>query len=1092
MIPNHGFAPKGYIHHRRGFAVTSYNGRDIAYILNVEGTNDDFNLVIEIMTRDGSSDFRETSIIYPVIPYRINIADPKMLTVLNTGNGFANQNVDGSPIFNPGMTLTYNALNVTQPFGLLTPQGNIQINVTRDQLTTLNQDTAPKVWKVCNSSTTIDSATFINPGGLVSNFKYKARDTRASILVQNNNNTDIIYLSVTATVVMTGFEGRVTYYDSEPTKTTSVENGTYKVYTYSLPVLLKLEIDRTNIDSKYNGVWLKPTAWRYLFPLKDNITPIYDSSANFTADSWNCDIIPRRKVIDLQTFNTAPLPEFTAVQAYYLPVGLGCMWDTVLNKDNASPSLVSLSAIGSISDYTGKKIQPVKWVFFSLSNMSNLFKYEDDGGLIETVTEFTQVSRISGEANQGKMLFAVSKDILASSYSRSTSLYYFNDNYNMTNMNISNASAASVCKSGDTFVLGCDKVSSNEEGNVLLKCPSFSAMSAWRNSNTDYKDISLLINNSLGFTYLGYTIYTHFPFSKNIFEIVSPNTKYYFNEIEEDKSMINSSWSCLARFIRELYNSTIEFSLIYYYFGSEYKFVYNYRVDGGGSLPGLTTPKGISSYGDDGGSDTDFFRFYIQDNTLKIQSFDTQLLNIDGTPSIGYWANPTFDIGYQDGAGVFITFILSNCSGIFRKGTGGPEDWDAKAGGVLVDPVYTRPDIQYNYGGNHSLYYESGGSGYYWATIKYPTWTLSMKYNGTELVLNDGRSCSFVDYTTAGLMSIHTHVYLDLEGVLDASSRPYTDPDYELLNVEYNLTINTPDLIVANGVVDIDPPNPTASISPSIDVYKTISDTFNFDVSRAEETSIKNIIPVTNDINQTELSPYLLDSPLTGTLTRTMSGLNKGDWISFLYTPLYQNSRGSPVESRRITYVKGHKYHLENVEIWVDGYDKTAEISETSTGWLYIKTGGNISVGIVADIKHEDFPNEAYSTLTNVYPKIAKTYMMVVPATYPPRSESALVQGRLFTTVYEEIPPAGSPPAYPNCGYTMANRIYQRWTTTDALNKASGVYGAVVEITGETLTAAVDTDGQYHIYLIVEDEFEQRSAWCITNIAKNYRVPFRG
>lgn len=1097
MLPDNVFSPRGYVHDRRGFAVTHYGIRDIAYILNTVSMATGERLAIETLTRDDNGEFVETSVIYPQIPYRITLGDPGILTKLNEGTGFIGQKDGATPIFNPGMSLNNNALTSPVSFGLNTSQGNIQINITRDQFDKLNSDTAPRVINVKRSSTTVGSMTFTNPGGKMGVFTYKARDSKASILVKNNNDTDELYISVTATVIVEGKENDTRFDNISATASPQAGQGTLKTHIYSLPVLLKLQIDRTQINNGYyNNSVLKPTAWRYLLPLSEWSRKINDAGSNdFATASWNCDIIPRMKIIASNTYGIysgSSLPIMwdvadisNAVETYYYPVALGCMWTSQL--DTVNNRIVSMSAVGELDPTTGAKVQKINYIVNNLP-LSSMFDSESEGAGTGSYGADTSVSRMDGDTNQGRVLIAVT----VSSPSQNTgfgAMYFFNSSSTVSasHMVINKVHGVSVAKSGDSFVLGCDKVTNGTDyGVTFLKCPTFSVMSNWA---PVIRELSLLITGALGFTFIG-----HQPTLPNFYPTLcysraahSSLASYRYNSLGEDNSFQNIVAFPARSMIREINNTTIE--LIY---RDRLLFIidlyFSYRTDGGGKLE-LAVPIGVHSYGDSNFDDLSYFRFYTKDNQLKIQSYDTQVLNINGTASMGYWANPTFDVGFQDHQGVFVTFILSNCSGIFRKGTGAIGDWDAVLNGVPVDPIYTRPDIMYNYGGNYTSYVSVGGSGYYWATIKEPTWSLSLKYNGDELVLNPW-SCSFVDYTLSGVCNIHTHTDLDLDGIIDGARRPYTDAAFALSGVVYKLQINTPDLVVAEGTVDIEPPAPDASVTTTVD-YKTISGTYNYSVARSDETSINNIVLVKNDVTERTIDPYILTGPTTGTIAVSTSNMIKGDWKAVQYRPLYQGSKGSDLESRRITFVGGHKYHLENVEIWIDGYDKTSEITAASEPWLYIKTTGNISVGIVADIKHEDFGDrEAYSNLDLVYPMINKTYMMVVPRSSIPRSSSSFVQGVQRRTVYEEVPPVGL--AYPNCGYIMANRLQQRWDSTAALNKASGVYGSIIEKDGESLTAAVDTDGEYHIFLIVEDEFSQRSVWCITNPKNNFRIPFAG
>jgi hypothetical protein len=356
-----------------------------------------------------------------------------------------------------------------------------------------------------------------------------------------------------------------------------------------------------------------------------------------------------------------------------------------------------------------------------------------------------------------------------------------------------------------------------------------------------------------------------------------------------------------------------------------------------------------------------------------------------------------------------------------------------------------------------------------------------------NLVTNDGHiDLIFSDYTVNGIFDITARGYLNLQGILDSSNRPYTDPDFSITSQSYTLTINTPDPIKADGNINIDPPNPTGSIA-SASGYNTITN-INFNMSRIASTDMQDIQVMKNDQQQSLIPSYIgTDALLNDTIVVDITNAIKGDVIYINYKPMLFGSRSPEVSksSEKVTVVKGHKYHLENVKIWVDSIDVTQQISESSSPWMYINPGSGIDVGIEVDIKHETFASEAYpSNLERVYPLIKYTYLLVTKAKDP-------FQPKEDNIILKESPPAnGFPLTYPNCSYEMANRLHTLYESA-TLTDSNSYSGTDVELDNEALETTVVDDGNYQIYLIVEDQFEQRSAWCITNIKEDYKIPFR-
>jgi hypothetical protein len=496
------------------------------------------------------------------------------------------------------------------------------------------------------------------------------------------------------------------------------------------------------------------------------------------------------------------------------------------------------------------------------------------------------------------------------------------------------------------------------------------------------------------------------------------------------------------------------------------------------------SPVGIASINDSNVDTNEFFRLAItpSSTSTKLQVFRYKNSNIDFSSSIatiGYWENETFQ---SEPAGVKVILQLSNCSGIFRSGTGGVSDWNAAIGlgqaGVPVDSTLTRSDLGFTYYGNYTSFAASAGTSGYGVFLHYPSIELQMNYGQYgDIAAKTGQTLSFVDYDIDGNFTTYVLTYLDLENIVDDLNRPYSDPDFELTGVSYKLAIKTSVPILTTGTLTISPPNGSGTIDAA--VYKNKSGSIVFSMSRSLNTNIRNIELHKNGSLMTQLPSYIGDTPLTALLPIQTTNLIKGDAVSVKYRPLYFDSRGPDVldSSREITYVNGHMYHISNLQIYIDGTDRTTSIANSSKPYVYVDSGGTAQIDISVDIDHETFPYEAYpSNLERVYPIISNTYLMAIPKIHYPRR-------------FEKIPPVGSPLTYPNCNqalYAILKAKYGVSSFTD-----TNVHGGTtISLSGESFTVTVTEGGDYHIYLLVEDEYGQGSAWCLTNMSKYYRIPF--
>lgn len=1094
MLPNNIFAPRSYIHNRKGFVVTRYGTRDIAYILNLIESKSGRQLVIETMVSDNGAPFMDDNkVIKPKIPYRIMTSDLRLVTNLENAKAFNSQDDGaGNVLFNPGITVDSKGLITGLPAPNLFYQPFIELNLDRTGIERVNyQDIGsnyyPMVWqtKVLEGTRNV-SEKYIG----ISDLRLWAQDSKAAIIAINNGNTDDLYIAVTTTIRQDGY-----LHDMIKSGDRYISQTRWNLskYQYSLPVLLKLTVSRTD---RPNGDVL-PSAWRYLFPLDkwanddENQHPFAISqideniAGSFYAKSWNYNIIPATIKND-----------FYEGLDHTIPLTRGCNWDIVYDENNSR--IFSMSAVGNWERADERLAQRINWMVYTLASFSTAFTSESAGAQLGFFSHDSVISHLSGASNGNNILFAITHGRPLTADLSNISLYYFNTTGGgaaAAYKGITSCSHGYVEKLGSTFsLIGANLTT---KATDVYICPTVAAMGGWNpNQVASFGNLS-----AQGFTFLGSAPNANEPVVKELieanylYELTSNVFRVFFNKFSDDKSLyyIGSPLRGTdARYSSSLLDSIVE---TFHFPVVDYRY---FRTDGVNSSL-FSLPGGVISSSTSNCDTNEYFRLNWNNNLQIVTDYkSSEVYANSGSATIGYWVNPTFSLEER---GVKIILRILNCSGIFRKGTGAISDWNPDLGpgqaGVPVNYQYTRPDLSFAYGGYYEGFVTSGGSGNYWAAMLAPSFDLKMIYSTYgDIAVKGSQTLLPVDYDIYGNCSIDIHTYLALDDVQDHMGRSYSDPNYSLSGVVYQLRINTPDNIFGEGIVNINPPTGSGTISSVGGIYKTIASSASFTMTRSAETHITDVYVEKNDVLQSIKLPYIGSTPLSETFAIGMENFKRGDYLSVSYMPLYLGSRGpsSRPVSQKVTYVKWHKYHVDNVEIWIDGLNKTDDITNSKDPYLYVSPGaGSVQVGVVFDIGHETFSNEAYpSTLTRVYPIIENTYMMVVPKTYYPPYRPVVLCGVNRQIPLLETPPVGSAATYPNCTHDMADLLYNRYTTTNANFRAtSAPAGSQIELSGETLTAAAVTTGQYHIFLVVEDEFGQRSAWCLTNVHDKYRIPFR-
>lgn len=1109
MLPKDSYAWRGYVHNRKGFSISrNGSGEDIAYILNIEDTPTGKRLKVETWYKKGSV-FVEGLTWNPIIPYRVMFNDHSVIWALNQKPELWQQQASGSDlIFNPGVSLNAEGkLDAPVNVGPNSTVRFIELNLTRDQIPQYVYDRF--IWQ--KPATTIRGApnadlrrTYWDRG-----LDCKVHDAQAGFIVRNQDaNTDVLYIWVTTVVTMHGTMYRVL--NSSSTKQLGV-----KETRYSLPVLLKIEVDRPSLKIATTNPNFTPVAWKYALPLAkftssstDDIMALSVINAglgsSFLTHSWNMNLISGNDGIIDETdsyYDYIPAPRGTILDA---------CWDSV-NSD-----VVVCGAHGYYNRIKQKWLQA--FYVCTYNSFASSFSAEDTNPRWrEMLVDYMSIRRVSCAQNGNYILMT------ANDYGIQNPDAAREDQINSVQWIelyiLTGGSAAYVTKQivngeiemgyvhpyGTTWAF----MVLHENSKVKVYQTSSAATMASTFAGTNFGlNLDGLVDHR-GFTFLKEYVYRTervlqtyktLKLWGGVNQIFFANAggdvywwgkiglpKIFIDETGEDKTMSRRMGPGGGPGYHELFWKSYHLNVLHNRIIQIVNMtagsctILTYQSDYSSTALDTITD-GITSYQDYGVGSSDYYKMQIDtvstvDRLGKIQEIVPYIqgeFTISESGNIGYWSNPTFES--IDGKGVRVVLWINNCSGVFRSG-----NWTRIANGqagVNVDWTQTRKDLSFVFGGDYDSYASINGSGYYWAVLSDPSWEISMNHQGTELIPSkNGEALLFANYDTNGIFQTHVDCYLDMSSYGDQ----YSVPDFSLSDVAWKLVIHTQDPIVATGLLDIAPPSPSGTITTS-GIYKAAFAT-NYYMSSNTSTALENVRLLKN--GQLYKTLGTLNYPVSRTYPLDFSDAVAGTNYRFNYVPSLFSSKKLPEQTSEIlTYVRGHKYSLSDVTISIDGSDKTDEIRDSEKGYVYVSPGASsATIDVTYSISHANWTEAYPSNLERTYPVISGAYLMITPLLYLP----PIWQGGIA----EEPPPVGSSATYPNCSYYFVDQLLNIWDNVAAARRDYQAYGGTtIDLTGETLSVDIEQNGKWHIYLIVEDEFLQGSAWNITNIRDNYNITF--
>jgi len=463
----------------------------------------------------------------------------------------------------------------------------------------------------------------------------------------------------------------------------------------------------------------------------------------------------------------------------------------------------------------------------------------------------------------------------------------------------------------------------------------------------------------------------------------------------------------------------------------------------------------------------------IRNNQLYFV-YDNIPLSINSDMSIKWSLSGLYNIDNKDIS--YINFYIPNNSGIFK----GDINKDKT---VYFDYSKTNINLtQFIYGANDLSYWAKFSS---LQKSNRPTARFYLTYNdGIERsILASGIETNVIasNYDTNGIFDLDIFTSIDTSNLYDGNGYSFNDIGFSLDNVNWKLEIYDcfENLLTSNsGVISLSLPTFSGSILSS--VTKTVSDELLYNWNRTEYAQLKNVIVTVDGDNSTKFSL----SPI----------LNVNDGYSGVYNiPIISYSKGSTVEissniylhgtnmfykyiSNKVTYCKNHKYIIQSVSIYNDLVDITNKLGSYNRLKIYKPGESNTALSCTFSIIPESWSS-------NSYPYIKNIFLCAVD------SDSIDLNDKEIINQYYDPNISYVNTTYPNCNSSFGSLIINNSivnTSIDVLNQNK------YELNNQTLEVELTANGEYTLYLIIQDEFDQYSSYCLNNINDYFHIPFGG
>lgn len=1095
----------GNYNHHKGFSgAEADNGKIITYnVMSIDDSLGKRLLLDTSYSLDGVT-FKKGSRFYLSIPYRIRLSDYNFVQNLAPSFSKEQQSGAGDLLFNKG--ITYSSTDNTLQFNSSIFQDNTipwaEINFSRKQIEQL-QGKDLQIYK-----TSVKKAYF-------DNVDIKVYDLQAGIIVRNfDNDYDYVYLTITSEILFTTAIRLENYYiDGRLLRSEKLPISRYIV---PQTVILKYKISRSDVILPHNYKEQKPISWAYPYKLE----PIEPTKITASTSLW------------ANTFKTFILESAN----WPIPIGIrGAINDITLDASN---NLITFGGFGrfSYSFYHHFSYRSTKITFVDNSFVIGSERIYDDVFDEYIRNNFTptklSVSYDTTNDRLGYFISLQSKNLGENSTGSSDSILGITDVSTFETPNhlikkrIISGKYALIDIEDTTFTIGFYDKLGHRYYIYTLPDPSTLTNSIRSNIGSSGGQLSSLGLNLLGSKsmtineVLGKTvIISRTIYSKYSKSTIYPNirdkfrkfaTVYYYDIYSNDKTAFSPDKS-----LRQVYdlNFTKSGPLRYAIETSKVINITNIKefVYLRDSINKNTNS--IVSSNDHLSGNYDYFIGNLNSNNTFLNSvdlidFNSANINISGDMSGIFWVNPIFDENGIDGItpkgeGIFLQLTMYNCSGFYSNGALTSNSFDRSIGGV---PLQSNTAWNFKLAGDYNVFSSSYNSwqGGYWADL-INNWKISLKYLGTELINHQGKYPSIWHYDDTGIFHMNLPVFLDTkpggQELTDALNRKWTNENFALSGIEYDLTlfdVTKNGYTNSTGLIDIEPPSPSGSISTSI--YKTIN-SVTFNMIR-DSRSNSNTFTTVKEVNQIrykrngdeeiriKLNPYTDTSTSSDTLVKNIGNLERGGSTQIQYKSRLYDIKGTtpPVKNtNRVYMVKGHRFSLHDVEIYLNSSDVTSRIKNESP-YIFIDTDGSVQIDIKYRVEHENWDEYPGASMYNIYPYIKNIYCFAKKA----QNYSVVENNPYENITWYSAPPNNVAETYPNHTEAFGQYLKGQYTNASFKDSDSGSSTTVrLDVGDKDLQFNITESNKYQFFLIIEDEFDQYSTFCITNIKNNYNIPFK-
>lgn len=435
--------------------------------------------------------------------------------------------------------------------------------------------------------------------------------------------------------------------------------------------------------------------------------------------------------------------------------------------------------------------------------------------------------------------------------------------------------------------------------------------------------------------------------------------------------------------------------------------------------------------------------------------------------------------GINDGNSLYLT--LTGCSGIFSGTMSREPNYY-----MNIDYTKTNPNLNnFILGGiDSSNYWALFGKNIYYLDMA----VFSMTYNDgfvTKDLINHSVGTHNVFATNySGKFNLDIITSVNADGLTDPNGVTFDHSEFLLPNVAWSLYIydcHNEALAFSSGTFNLQPPVFNATIDPSDNksIYNSIFYYWERDANAYMKNNIVNVCFPDGNIDTIRLPDKVLPSDLyAGTFNIPTIGYSKGTKIYIDSTISLQNtSRKYEYSSDPIVYCKGHKYSISDVTVTQDSLDITDKFSESNITYILSPVESSIDIGCTFSLSHEQWNTGLDDIKT--YPKIKTISLAAVSITNLPS----------INIKYKEEDINKINTTYPNCKSSFGYAVLALSSFIHSDDVSSSNF---TELTDYTISITIDVSGRYYLFIVITDEFEQKSVFCITNVSRYYHIPFKG